>query len=47
MGVFSTMTVYSVVEGNNADLIRHVAELYADADSRIADVTYGLSLIHI
>jgi len=35
------MTVYSVVEGSNADLIRHVAELYADADSQIADVTYG------
>jgi len=35
------MTTYSIVEGNNADLIAHVAELYAKPTSHIADVTWG------
>lgn len=33
--------VLSVVHGNNADLIKEVAKLYANSDSKIADLTFG------
>ena len=35
------MTSQAVVEGNNADLIAEVAQLYAADDPKIADLTYG------
>ena len=37
----SETPVQSVVFGNNADLIREVARLYAVGNPRIADLTYG------
>jgi len=35
------MAVYSTIEGNNAELIAKVCELYLGPDDMVADVTYG------
>ena len=35
------VTIQSVVQGNNADLIAEVAKLYATGNPKIADLTYG------
>jgi len=33
--------MYSIVIGNNSDLIKHVANLYLQNEDKIADITYG------
>lgn len=35
------MTIFSVIKGDNSDLIKAAATLYANGDPKIADLTYG------